>query len=176
MKLIVNYIGIVLIIGSLFIIVSSFYSVNPTTQKVVISRFEKYKYTVVTKYSDSLLNNKQSLCWEPNGSISNVALKDSNLSYHVYKEEQISVLGQESVTFFNYTKSWFKNGSVSEQIVFSNDEFAIKEYYYKHGSIKKRGGFRHNRKQGVWSYWKESGEIVKRQLWNNGELLSSSLN
>ncbi len=175
MKIDVSHRGISVLSVFLLVVVSSLYSVSQTEQEV--SKFEDNGYTVITDYSDCLsTNNRRSICWRPTGLIEKVKLKDSNLSYHVYQESySITVPDTLGVTFFNYTKSWYKSGRVSEQIVFNNDEFAVKEYYYENGTTKMRGAFRFNKRQGIWSYWNESGELVERQIWNNGELISSTL-
>lgn len=65
---------------------------------------------------------------------------------------------------------------VLEQLVYDSKELVVKEYYYSDGTMRKRGGFRENNRQGIWSFWSKKGKLIKRQVWNNGELLSTSIN
>lgn len=41
--------------------------------------------------------------------------------------------------------------------------------YYENGHQKERGAYRDGARHGVWVYWTEQGDVLRREVWTNGE-------
>ena len=94
-----------------------------------------------------------------------------------YKDKHIDNFPEDELDFAPFKVTEFYNtndlGGIKEVIYFDVNQMNNGEYKYYHnnGSIKVRGSYNHGEKDGEWGFYDKKSNLIKKQIWNLGELI-----
>lgn len=87
-------------------------------------------------------------------------------------ESYDNVSDSTTVTVYNYTRAWYKNGKIKEEVCFVDSNGTKKKYFYENGQLEKEGYFLNNKKNGIWIFYNEDGILSRKEFWDSGMLMS----
>lgn len=99
---------------------------------------------------------------------------DSNVMNY-YPEGEVA----EKIPYSNGIKEgkwtqYFPDGKLKLKATYKNDLLeGIMLVYYQNGMVQISGNYKHNFKDGLWIHFDERGEVIKKEIYKNGQLKES---
>ena len=143
-----------------------------------ILSFSFYKNGQIEDYINSNIGFSKS--WYKSGELKEEDIFDS-IQYHetkYYKNGQI-----ESIGIFNNGKQpikmFYKNGQIAlSGYIYNVHLLALGKWseWYVNGQLKREYYFNDsipNQKESIWKWWNEKGKLIKKEIYKDGQLISS---
>jgi hypothetical protein len=95
-------------------------------------------------------------------------------SFNIYTKETI-VYTNFYLLAFERRKGYYSTGALEWEIVKINTKKANCIYYYPGGSIKGEGILKNKKRKGTWRYYKENGELDKKEFYRDNKLCRTKI-
>jgi len=76
-----------------------------------------------------------------------------------------------AIQFHNFSRFWYEDGKIKEEIGKTDSLGTEKEFYYPNGSVKKEGHYKRNLRNGDWLFYDKNGRLQKTVLYRLGTVI-----